>query len=204
MYALDTDQNRVGGNLQLRSAQYYNQDDGISQDGNDLSVIDNGDLSPTGAGAGYPHNRQPSFLTKDFNISRHERRKSAMELESNPTSAAITISDPDGLNLAGGTTGHPSDLIILGKASQGNKLTSMALNSSSLASGVGNHNDKHTMNNRRRIKSFLPPGDSNNIYASNLSAMSSTPLEENSSDLANRGKDQRNSAYQAIQARLKA
>ena len=40
-----------------------------------------------------------------------------MELESNPTSAAITISDPDGLNLAGGTTGHPSDLIILGKAS---------------------------------------------------------------------------------------
>ena len=34
--------------------------------------------------------------------------------------------------------------------------------------------------------------------------MSSTPLEENSGDLANRGKDQRNSAYQAIQARLKA
>ena len=109
MYALDTDQNRAGGNQQLRSAQYYNYDDGISHDGNDLSVID-GDLSPTGAG-GFPHNRQPSFLTKDFNISRHERRKSAMELDSNPS--AITISDPDGVNLAG----HPSELIILGKAS---------------------------------------------------------------------------------------
>mmetsp|Transcript_7555 Transcript_7555/g.9118 ORF Transcript_7555/g.9118 Transcript_7555/m.9118 type:complete len:86 (+) Transcript_7555:595-852(+) len=42
-------------------------------------MIDNNDISPTGAGS--RHNKNPSFLTKDFNISRHERRKSAMDSE---------------------------------------------------------------------------------------------------------------------------
>ena len=119
-------------------------------------MMDNGDLSPTGASN--IHNRQPSFLTKDFNISRHERQKSAMGLESSEPNM-ITISDPDG---------HHSNLVsggelILGKAAGNNPLTS-----SSLSSAV---NDKQ---NRRRIKSFLP-GE----YTSNISAASSTPLEEN-------------------------
>ena len=76
MYAVDGEQNvtvdiSMGGN--------YNGD--ISPDG-DLSMIDNGDISPTGAGS--RHAKQPSFLTKDFNISRHERQKSAMGLDSDP------------------------------------------------------------------------------------------------------------------------
>ena len=37
------------------------------------------DISPTGSST--HHNKNPSFLTKDFSISRHERRKSAMEIE---------------------------------------------------------------------------------------------------------------------------
>ena len=96
----------------------------------------------------------------------------------------ITISDPDG---------HHSNLVsggelILGKAAGGSNLTSTAL---------GSVNDKH--HNRRRIKSFLP-GD----YASNMSAASSTPLEENLASKSNlaiknsRGNEQRTSAYQAI------
>ena len=65
MYAVDQEQNvtvdiSMGGN--------YNGD--ISPDG-DLSMIDNGDISPTGADS--RHTKQPSFLTKDFSISRHER-----------------------------------------------------------------------------------------------------------------------------------
>jgi len=46
----------------------------------DLSVISNNDVSPTGAGS--RHAKNPSFLTKDFNLSRHERRKSAMDCDS--------------------------------------------------------------------------------------------------------------------------
>ena len=143
--------------------------------------MDNGDLSPTGAGN--IHNRQPSFLTKEVHISRHERQKSAMGLESTEPSM-ITISDPDG---------HHSNLVsggelILGKAAGGSNLTSTAL---------GSVNEKQ--HNRRRIKSFLP-GE----YASNMSAASSTPLEENvasNNNLAiknSRGNEQRTSAYQAI------
>ena len=102
----------------------------------------------------------------------------------------ITISDPDGhySNLV------PGGELILGKAAGGkNLLTTTAL---------GSINDKQ---NRRRIKSFLP-----SEYTSNMSAASSTPLEENVADNRNvaannnRSTEQRNSAYQAIQARLKA
>ena len=44
MYALD---NNMNADLHSRAAQYYY--DGKSQDGNDMSMIDNGDISPTGA-----------------------------------------------------------------------------------------------------------------------------------------------------------
>ena len=51
-------------------------DNDLAPDG-DLSMLD--DVSPTGAGS--RHNKNPSFLTKDFNISRHERQKSNIDSE---------------------------------------------------------------------------------------------------------------------------
>lgn len=179
MYAIDTN---LEADLHSRAAHYYY--DGKSQEGNnDLSMLENGDISPTGAAN--PHNRQPSFLTKDFNISRHERQKSAMGLESDPS--MITVSDPDGMH--GNLFGGGAELIH-GKA-KSNQLTSMTLKP-----GIIGQQDAQ---NRRKIKSVLP-----SEYSSNTSAASSTPLEENNV-LGNRRNrnDKRNSAYEAIQARLK-
>ena len=84
MYAVDGD--NVDGEdnmtIDISAAGQYND---YSQDDADLSVIDKNfdDISPTGSNS--HHTKNPSFLTKDFSISRHERRKSAMGLDGGDT-----------------------------------------------------------------------------------------------------------------------
>lgn len=62
------------------TGQYYG-DGGHERN---LSNIDNSNLEEISQGGFDKHNRNPSFLTKDFSISRHERQKSAMIMESEP------------------------------------------------------------------------------------------------------------------------
>ena len=76
MYALEDIYNNI--TVELSAVGQNGINDDRSAEG-DLSMFDNGDISPTGAGS--KHTKNPSFLTKDFNISRHERRKSAMDSE---------------------------------------------------------------------------------------------------------------------------
>lgn len=79
----------------------------------DLSVIEKNfdDISPTGANS--RHGRNPSFLTKDFSISRHERKKSAMTLDSDPGASIASVE-----NAYHTSGGNPSELLTTGGNSQ--------------------------------------------------------------------------------------
>lgn len=78
MYAVENNDYKNNITVELTG---MGNNDLSAEDGGDLSMITGefNDVSPTGAGS--RHQKNPSFLTKDFSISRHERRKSAMDSE---------------------------------------------------------------------------------------------------------------------------
>lgn len=98
MYAIDAEQNVT---VDISAAGVYGNDVTGEMD---LSIIDKNfdDISPTGAGSRHAYN--PSFLTKEYNISRHERQKSAMNVDSEP---CVTLEGQNG-NIPGEllTTGN--------------------------------------------------------------------------------------------------
>ena len=179
MYAVDGGDNNLTVDL---SAVCQNGNDHSGE--GDLSIIDRNldDISPTGASR---HNKNPSFLTKDFNISRHERQKSAMCADGDPQ--AVLDSQPNQKEIF--TAGNNAGAKVQPPFSQ------FSSNESGILKGNLSVNDKQ---HRRRIKSVLP-GD----YNSNFSSESRSHFEEHRADAdvleAHRGgAGGRKAAYEAI------
>ena len=187
--AYDPKNYAAGGNNDLTIELSVVGAGGYSETCNDLSIIDQNfdDISPTGASG--KHDRNASFLTKDFSISRHERQKSAMNATegTQPDLCTYDGSGADGQAAAGK------------EAPLGGVLTQSE--QAILKNNLSVNDNKH----RRRIKSVLP-GD----YATSNSAMSSSPLNEesDSGNMAHRGEAEaargKSAAYEAIQAKIKA
>ena len=106
-----------------------------SADG-DASIMENHDGQPTGGNS--RQSKNPSLLTKDFNISRHERRKSQMDSEPCITDSSVVGAS----EMSGGATSHYSSAA----------LDAFSQNEQIGLKGNLAANDK---NNRRRIKSVL-------------------------------------------------
>lgn len=146
LYAIDGGEGNV--TVDMSAMGQFGEDMGGA---GDLSIIDNNldDICPSGAAS--RHNKNPSFLTKDFSISRHTRQKSAMNLESESN----TI--PDSLP-------NQKELLTMGNNAYATAQTSLSQfnnNDGGILRGNLSVNDKQ---HRRRIKSVLP-GD----YQSNSS-----------------------------------
>ena len=153
LYAIDNMNNDVT-NVTVELSAMEND---FGPDG-DLSILgDNNDVSPTGNGT--KHNKNPSFLTKDFNLSRHERRKSTIDSE-----PCLTDNSAAGSN----------DIISIGlySSNQFDKNDQGALKLHASNTSADNKN-------RRRIKPVLP-GDYNSKSSSPLGTLEDITGERNS------------------------